>query len=127
MFNSIAGMRELLFGPMILAKDKTEYERLLKRLHDAVKELGDYDSRIDGLLIDRAVRAKIYLERCENLLDRVRDPTEIQTITDAVSKWNAILRHALKDLAANRKERLKSKSGREIVEELERFIEGCEE
>ena len=124
MGNSSLGFRRLFFAPMLSVKEEAEYNRLSKRLHQAVEKLGDYDPTMDDLLIDQAVRAKIYAVKCEKVLDRATEPAVIQGITDAVSKWNAALRRAMNDLAANRRERLKSKSRREIVEELERFIEG---
>jgi len=124
MSNSSLGFRRLFFSPMLSVKEEAEYKRLSSRLHQAVKKLGDYEPTIDDLLIDQAVRAKIYAVKCEKVLDRATQSAEIQGITDAVSKWNAALRRAINDLAANRRERLKSRSRREIVEELERFIEG---
>jgi|GEM_PF-2145702 len=101
-------------------KDRGERNRLANKIVKGLKDIGDYDPRLDNFLIDKAARAIIYMEKLEKYLDKPeQDPTVIQAITDAMSKQGSILRWTVAALAANRKERLAHKTQREIESSIQ--------
>jgi len=106
--------------PKLSSKDQGEYNRLFRKIVKGLKKIGNYDSRLDDIIIRKAVRATIYMENLEKYLDEPnQDPAIIQAITDAMSKQGSILKWTVIALAANRKERLAHKTQREIESSIQ--------
>jgi len=114
--------------PRLEQKDRDEFKRLCDNMKLMLQDAGDYQPAIDDLLIERAVTAFIYARKFHEHLDATA-ATEAETIAriaDAISKFDAAFRNALRELAANRRERLKFKTQAEVEGELKEFFEQLE-
>lgn len=108
--------------PKIEAKDRDRFNRLVHEMTECVKSMGDYNPAFDDPLIEAIAKAIIYAEKAEEWLDKAESIDVATGATYLMERHRAMMRRAIEDLAANRKERLKQKSSVEVKDEIEKFV-----
>ena len=107
--------------PKLEAKELDRVNRLMQEMIDYVKGMGDYAPAFDNPLIETIAKSIVFAEKAEKWLD-VDDVDVANSALDMISKCRAMMRNAVEDLAANRRERLKQKSAAEVRDEVEKFV-----
>jgi hypothetical protein len=94
------------------------------RLVKGLQRMSAYDSAFDTPLVDEIARAATYVKRGERYLDDPNcSPETYAAISDGIAKQAARMRGAIKDLAANRKERLKAQSASKLAADIKNLID----
>jgi len=107
--------------PKFEEKELDRINRLMQAMIEHIKGMGDYAPAFDDPLIEMIAKAIVIAEKAERWLD-VDDVDVANSALDIISKSRAMMRSAIEDLAANRKERLKQKSAAEVRDEVEKFV-----
>jgi hypothetical protein len=106
------------------ADEVDEYERMKAQLIKALRRMDAYNSMFDLPLVEEIARGAIYVKRGEQFLDDPKcSPTTYSALSDAIVKHSNRMRAAIKDLAANRAERLKVQSATKLAEEIRNAID----
>lgn len=101
-----------------------EFERARGRFVGALAQLEGFDVVLDMPLVEEVVRSAVYVRRGERYLDDPQcSPGTYAVVSDAMAKHAARMRGAIKDLAASRAERLKTKSASGLADELKKIID----
>ena len=103
-------------------KDRDRFNNLFQKMVTCIKGLGNYNPAFDDPLIADIAKAIIYTEKAEQWLDKTDDVDVAASATDIIAKRSAMMRQAIEDLAANRRERLKQNSSAEVHDEIEKFV-----
>jgi hypothetical protein len=94
------------------------------RLVNGLRRMSAYNSAFDTPLVDEIAHAATYVKRGERYLDDANClPETYAAISDGIAKQAARMRAAIKDLAANRKERLKAQSTSKLAAEIKNLID----
>jgi len=102
---------------LLSEKDKQVYDQIYGQMIAYLKDRGDYDPAVDNGFVDMAVRALIRIRKLDDRMDVV-DVEETPAFVDAICKLYTVFDKAIEELAANRKERLKTKKQKTVENEL---------
>ncbi len=105
------------------AEHVTEFEELRRKVTTALQRFGDYSPDLDDIIVDQLCRAAMHVKRAEAYFDLARGPDEAVAATDMMQKHRAAVARFAELLAANRKERMRTKAISRVSEELEAFFE----
>lgn len=109
--------------PRLLTKDRSRYDELFGEVVGEVRRFGRY-SRFDNLVIDRMVRAVIYSERAEAIIDSNPDDSRVlSAMTDVLTKQNVIIRDCIKQLAMSRRDRISKETVQEMEVSLQQLLD----
>jgi uncharacterized protein (UPF0335 family) len=94
---------------MLLSKeDKPVYDQISSQIIAYLKDRGNYDPAVDNGFVDMAVRALIRIRKLDDRMDVV-NIEETPAFVDAIYKLYTVFDKVIEGLAANRKQRLKTK------------------
>lgn len=104
--------------------EREEFSNMKTQLINALKDMESHDSVFDFRLVEEIASSAIYVRRGEQYLDNPDcTPETYAAVSDAMAKHAARMRAAIKDLAANRAERLKVKSASSLAAEIQKVID----
>jgi len=106
------------------AGEVDQYENMKARLVKGLQRMSAYNSAFDTPLVDEIAHAATYVKRGERYLDDPNcSPETYAAISDGIAKQAARMRAAIRDLAANRKERLKAQSTSKLAADIKSLID----
>jgi len=104
--------------------EREEYSSMKAQLVKALKRMEGHNPAFDLPLVEEISRSAIYVKRGEQYLDDPAcAPETYAAVSDAMAKQAARMRTAIRDLAANRAERLKAKSASNLAAEIRKAVD----
>jgi hypothetical protein len=115
---------ELFIYSAARVEDIPEIERTAKGIIKVLKKFGGYEPEVDDVWVYRIANCVFYMKKAEYFLDA---PTATEhtyaSITDIQTKQQAMIQHAMEQLALSRRERLKRQVETDFVRRLREEIE----
>lgn len=115
---------EMLVYVAARVEDIPEIERIANGVIKVLKKFGGYEPEVDDIWVNRIANCTFYMKKIECFLDAPTATEDTYShVIDMQTKQQAMIEHAMEQLALSRRERAQKQGEAQFVKKLREEIE----